>query len=602
VGGLLLALLMLSIRGLASDSTMSDAIVIARAEILLGDEGAAPPSDPAGWQPVALPDVWSDRRPGTTGHAWYRLVFDLPAAPQGRQAAYFARLRMVGKAFLNGHEIGQYGEFGSPNPDGHAQLFDFEPTLLNPGRNTLYVHVWAYPNSIGALSPVVVGPRPVLAALLAHENFLHVTVSWIAGAVAAVLGAMMLYIWLRRRHDTMFGWFAVAALAKALDIVIALRVIPGLDQTLSTIVLSGPIFAPLSIYCLRYAGWHWRRFETILWILSIGFGLNFAVLKIWHVSIPEPLISILFLGFFTAPLALALLIFYRLPGVEPLLLVLGHLVSLLLVTYSVVVAPFNGVEPELIHSLPVYLVMGWILTRRFVRSLDEARTLNAELASRVEAKRLELESNYRRMAQMEKEQAVVAERSRLMRDMHDGIGGQLISTLSLVESGDATREKVAAALRECIDDLRLAIDSLEPADDDLLPVLGNLRYRVEPRLNARGIALDWQVQDVPKLPYMTPQNVLHVLRILQEAFTNVLKHAGASRVSVATRCADGRVRIDVSDDGRGLAEAGGQMAGHGLANMRRRAQALGGELQVKGSTSGTTITLELPLLAAAGFS
>ena len=69
-----------------------------------------------------------------------------------------------------------------------------------------------------------------------------------------------------------------------------------------------------------------------------------------------------------------------------------------------------------------------------------------------------------------------------MADMHDGIGGQLISKLSLVENGEASKEQVAAALRECIDDLRLAIDSLEPAGDDLLPVLGNLRYRLEPRL------------------------------------------------------------------------------------------------------------------------
>jgi signal transduction histidine kinase len=170
-----------------------------------------------------------------------------------------------------------------------------------------------------------------------------------------------------------------------------------------------------------------------------------------------------------------------------------------------------------------------------------------------------------------------------------------------VETGDATKEKVATALRECIDDLRLAIDSLEPADDDLLPVLGNLRYRVEPRLKARGIELDWQVQDMPKLSYMTPQNVLHVLRILQEAFTNVLKHAGASHVSVATRCEGDRVLIDVTDDGRGMTGIHDRPVGHGLANMRQRALALGGELFLQESARGTTVTLGLPMtMAGAG--
>ena len=73
-----------------------------------------------------------------------------------------------------------------------------------------------------------------------------------------------------------------------------------------------------------------------------------------------------------------------------------------------------------------------------------------------------------------------------MSDMHDGIGGQLIKTLSLVENGKAASHEVAAALQYCIDDLPLAIDSLEPTDDDLLPVLGNLRFRFEARLKQQA--------------------------------------------------------------------------------------------------------------------
>jgi signal transduction histidine kinase len=87
--------------------------------------------------------------------------------------------------------------------------------------------------------------------------------------------------------------------------------------------------------------------------------------------------------------------------------------------------------------------------------------------------------------------------------------------------------------------------------------------------------------------------VLHVLRTLQEAFTNVLKHAKAARIRVSTRAEDGRVLIDVTDDGIGIAGPSGP-AGHGLANMRRRMAALGGELQLRGSAEGTTVTLSLP--------
>jgi signal transduction histidine kinase len=88
--------------------------------------------------------------------------------------------------------------------------------------------------------------------------------------------------------------------------------------------------------------------------------------------------------------------------------------------------------------------------------------------------------------------------------------------------------------------------------------------------------------------------VLHVLRILQEAFTNALKHAHPRRIRVAAHAEAGRVAIDVSDDGKGFDETAAPVRGHGLANMRKRAQALGAELQLRSSAQGTTLSLLLP--------
>lgn len=232
--------------------------------------------------------------------------------------------------------------------------------------------------------------------------------------------------------------------------------------------------------------------------------------------------------------------------------------------------------------------------RRVSRALAESQRLNATLEERVREKQRELERQFDTLQRLTREAAVAEERRRLMADMHDGIGASLISTLSLVECGEASGEQVAAALRECIDDLRLAIDSLEPADGDLAPVLGGLRYRLEPRLKAHGIALDWQVQELPRLACLTPPNVLNVLRILQEAFTNVLKHARAKRIRVATAVDSGRVAIEVSDDGRGF-DGTPSEHGHGLDNMRKRATAIGGDLRIAQSAAGTTLSLSLPI-------
>jgi len=226
-----------------------------------------------------------------------------------------------------------------------------------------------------------------------------------------------------------------------------------------------------------------------------------------------------------------------------------------------------------------------------VGALNASEKLNLELEQRVAQKHTELTQNFQRLQEMERESAIVEERQRIMSEMHDGLGSQLIATLDLVERGDTPRTEVASEIRECLDSLRLAIDSLEPTENDLLTVLGNLRYRLEGRLRKQGIALDWQVRDVPKLERLTPQNVLHILRILQEAFTNIVKHARARTITVQTGVAADHVFIEVSDDGRGFTD---DREGRGFLNMRRRAQALGAKLDITPSNSGTTLSLHIP--------
>ena len=83
------------------------------------------------------------------------------------------------------------------------------------------------------------------------------------------------------------------------------------------------------------------------------------------------------------------------------------------------------------------------------------------------------------------------------------------------------------------------------------------------------------------------------LRILQEAFTNILKHAHANTVKLETGIAGepGKVFVSVSDNGIGVSN---DHAGHGFTNMRRRAQAIGGTLDIVSAATGTMITLSLP--------
>ena len=205
-----------------------------------------------------------------------------------------------------------------------------------------------------------------------------------------------------------------------------------------------------------------------------------------------------------APLLLLAYIAVKQPSGEAVLLLLGQLYSVVTLSIWAFDRPPEGIDHGPTHLIPLFVVMGWILTRRFVRSLNETDALNAGLEQRVAERHASLEREQAKLQALTRQQTISEERERIMTDMHDGLGAQLIATLNSVERGDTASQQVVASLRACIDDLRLAIDSLEPSEGDLLLVLGSLRYRVETRLKRLGIALDWQVGEVPKLAGLTP--------------------------------------------------------------------------------------------------
>jgi len=196
----------------------------------------------------------------------------------------------------------------------------------------------------------------------------------------------------------------------------------------------------------------------------------------------------------------------------------------------------------------------------------------------------------------QRRQAVANERRRIMRELHDGVGSQLVGLLNLVNSRSAEPAELEASVRQALDEMRMAVDSMQSDDDpDLGTALANLRYRLQPRLDAAGIRVHWSVPEVLAVQGMGPAEVFQVQRILLEAFTNVLKHSRASAVRVQVGAPDeGRVDILLADDGVGLNGDAGR--GQGLANMRHRAAAIGGAIEIAPdrATRGTAVRLRWP--------
>jgi signal transduction histidine kinase len=102
---------------------------------------------------------------------------------------------------------------------------------------------------------------------------------------------------------------------------------------------------------------------------------------------------------------------------------------------------------------------------------------------------------------------------------------------------------------------------------------------------------------VPALDWLDPRNALHILRILQEAFTNIVKHAHATEIRVATKVENNFVAVTVTDNGQGFSLAHAlKNGGKGLFNQMRRAESIGAEICLDSNNEvGTRLTLRLPI-------
>lgn len=265
---------------------------------------------------------------------------------------------------------------------------------------------------------------------------------------------------------------------------------------------------------------------------------------------------------------------------------------------SLRVTPLSlNIAPLGILALAVLLLFGIVRRARMLsRRLEHA---NALLDARIADKEAELEATAALLRQREAEAAVQGERSRIMRDLHDGLGSQLMSIMLSARVGIAEPAAVAEGLQAVIDEMRLMVDSMDSVGESLSSALATFKARVQPRIEATGIAFDWQEDhSIADIADFGPRDVLQIFRVLQEAVTNALKHAQCSRIAVQAVREGGELVFRVEDDGKGLTTTG--PAGRGLVNMRLRAASVQGEVTMGSGNGGqgTRITLTLPLRMA----
>jgi len=195
--------------------------------------------------------------------------------------------------------------------------------------------------------------------------------------------------------------------------------------------------------------------------------------------------------------------------------------------------------------------------------------------------------------------ALALERHRISQDLHDGVGSQIVGILSSLENSAPEQQHLVLALEQCLIDLKMTVDALDGADENIIEALGGLRYRFQHTLDRLNINMIWNLEPCRQLEEVRGVESQQALRIAQECLANVIRHAQASIVEVACMFdpQTNHMILDVRDNGKGIAYIPeGTHTGKGLQGMRQRAHHMGGKLMISSKTgAGTCVRLILPL-------
>ena len=564
---------------------------------------------------VALPHVWDDQEPRWEGEARYRLEWPADLVYRADRSRDLALLLpRVGaryRVWLNGQEVAdRFWDYeGFADTSLMPQIVYLPQAWLaeEARNNRLEIEVRGQPLRKSGLSLVQVGSANALKQRYDHLMWWQVYATWMVAAVSLMLGLMSLLLWLNTR-EKLFGLLAAATFAWTVRLGLTPLETPPMSfevwyylQKLSFTAYCGFLF--LFMWDLfEYRQGPIRRFVHGLlflgpvWLAVTVYINSYAMYQLWMAVIT-----------LTSVVALVKL-FHRarwgLDVNQRLMVVFGAATMATGVRdFAVVNMGVPGdadIRWMTVGSLMLMYALGWVLVRRVSAAMEQVKLLNAELSRKVGEREEELQRLFEQLRLVESQRVLEAERRRLTRDMHDGLGSQLVQALNVVRGSgqqvDSTA--VAAMLNHALEDLRMTLDSLEPMEGDLTTILGTLRQRIAPALLAARVELDWQVQEVPPVPGLEARGVLHVFRCLQEVFANVLKHAQAQRVTVSTRDLGGQVELCVRDDGVGLGQLDGMRAtgsGRGMGNIRLRAAELGVAVSFEDARPGTCVRFLFPL-------
>ena len=497
---------------------------------------------------------------------------------------------------LNGVPIWRHDP--SYRPWNAPLLVPISPSAIATGANEIELDLIGAPSEGLILKPIFLGPADALRPVFNGQYFWSVSLARFGLGLMAMLSAACLFIWLRLPSEQQFLWLGISCL--------------------SAMIFVAHYGFGITVFGYGVSTWLWTAAASIYPWLILRFLSRFLKNpSIWLEKV-QPAVCVVgavaaillppgysfWIGavmcLLAAPSAVAV-VFVLLQNSKRFTPVdywvffgcMSLAVALGIYDLWITIDPVPVRTYHLFHLMPVVMSLAcvWLLVSQLIRNLSGYEALTASLNDTLAQKSAELEDSFTALADGKRREAIAEERERIMLDLHDGICGQLVSTLAYMQRNEVGDAKTRRGIEDALRDLALILDSMEN-HDSLVTLLGMLRTRLEGLLSEHGMEFNWQVHGEPELENAGPSQSLHLARIVQEAITNAIKHTKADTITIYVDDAE----IRISDNGDGFdvkKQAAEEKPANGIANMKRRSEAIGVDFTISSGATGTKVALRL---------
>ena len=558
----------------------------------------APQPDCQDFRPVTLPHVTTLERGTSVVGAHYRLSFDRPVSDD--LLAFVApRVTDHARIEVNGIRMSPNSEPDGPLwHDWNRPIYGVLPgPVLRPGTNQIDITLTQSDIGRLALYPVYVGEADAIRLTWLTRFAFRTGMVRMNIGLAAILGAAFFALWRMNRRGQGLGWLPLA---------MAGATIFGWQLAYPNVAPPGPWWKFASIlamhgtaYCLYMflRDFFQERSQLAFVAVHATIAAGLAILVAGHPVLGISAAGVSFIGVAVAVICILWILIST-----PLLARVDRFVLVLLFSLSAscgVTAWLDSFMAGEVVRLPLGQVavtllfagISWTLVQWLVEMKRQRDRLSESLRDQVRAKSAELDEMYRALSRQKEKQVVAQERQRIMLDLHDGIGGQQVNTLAYLENSGRDDPVLRNALEDALGDMALMIDSLH-SDVEISAALGMIRNRLEPLLDRHHARFEWKVEGDPRFDNPTRSKILGLMRIVQEAITNAVKHSGADVITVQS----GERDIWITDNGSGFdplleAHRHPSESGLGLKGMRQRSADIGVTLEIETSNKGTSVHL-----------